>query len=248
MPEVKRNRLVNRASGLYAGGGHGAKTPEIPKELQAKTQGRINYISDGLKGLPIVPIASLVQDPMNAREHPERNLETIKQSLYLYGQLKPLVVRRESNVIIAGNGTHRAATELGWTEIAVNYTDMSEVEAAGFGLVDNRSAELAKWNFEIVARIDKLLQDEKHVTTGWTLDELEILRQADWTPPVITDEEFDIDKVLTVKFSGEQLGVIEKVIELMKSDEKMTDADCIVGICSLWLKESGYVPEASKAG
>lgn len=172
MPPIK-NKLVNRSSGLYAGGARGSQDALI------KIETKVDFIAPSLLQM-IVPIISLIQDPENAREHPERNLEVIKQSLCLYGQVKPVVVRKATNVIIAGNGTHRAATELGWTKIAASFVDMSEVQAAGYGLVDNRSAELAKWNFKNVARLDKLLESQKHNTIGWTLEELIALRTIDF--------------------------------------------------------------------
>jgi ParB family chromosome partitioning protein len=117
---------------------------------------------------------------MNARLHPERNLEAVKKSLVAYGQVKPVVVRKQTKVVVAGNGTLRAAKALGWTHIAAVIIDMTDVEAAGYGLADNRTAELAKWDFEVVSRIDKLLQEHGHSAEGWTDDELEYLRKTQW--------------------------------------------------------------------
>ena len=148
--------------------------PRIDENHDAVT---INKIAPSLFGLA-VPIDTLVPDPENAREHPEDNLNSIKESLTLYGQVKPVVVRRATNVVIAGNGTMEAAKQLGWTKLAVSYVDMNEVEAAGYGLADNKTSDLAKWNYEVVKRLDSLIQQQAPGTAvpGWSGEELELLR------------------------------------------------------------------------
>jgi ParB-like chromosome segregation protein Spo0J len=125
----------------------------------------------------------LSEDPDNARVHPERNLQAIKDSLNLYGQVKPLVVRKETMTIVAGNGTFRAAREMGWTKLAANVISMSVVDAAGFGMADNRSAELARWDLEVVSRIIQLQEEAGHPTVGWTTQELIAARISEGIPP-----------------------------------------------------------------
>ena len=83
-------------------------------------------------------------DPANARKHPERNLEVIKSSLRDFGQRKPIIVRRDGMIVEAGNGTLAAAKALGWTQIAAVVVDDDALTATRFGIVDNRSAELAE--------------------------------------------------------------------------------------------------------
>lgn len=182
-PPKKKPYLHNRASGVTGNVRPPGLATKVEKPDVEATAGKKNNISKGLRPL-IVDIEGLVPDPMNARLHPDRNLDSIKASLNLYGQLKALVVRKGTNVVIAGNGTLEAAKALGWTKIAANFEEFeSDAAAAGYGLADNRTAELAKWDFETVARIDKLLADAGHGMVGWSLDELEVLRMADWTPP-----------------------------------------------------------------
>lgn len=129
----------------------------------------------------VVELASLTRDPNNARLHPERNLDAIKDSLALYGQLEPLVVREQDMMIAAGNGRHRAMVEMGWTECAVTVQPMTDAEFCGFALADNRTAELARWDAEVVARIDRLLQDSGQPMVGFSMEDLTLIRQADWS-------------------------------------------------------------------
>lgn len=95
-----------------------------------------------------VPIADLVPDPENAREHNADNIRAIAASLRKFGQLKPIIAHRETHRIEAGNGTLRAAQSLGWTELAVVWVDHDQASATGFAIADNRTAELATWNVE----------------------------------------------------------------------------------------------------
>lgn len=97
-----------------------------------------------------VRITDLVSDPNNARKHDEKNLEAIKGSLTQFGQRKPIVV--QGNVVIAGNGTLEAAKRLGWDEIDIVQVpeDWTADQAKAFALADNRTAELATWDNEIL--------------------------------------------------------------------------------------------------
>jgi ParB-like chromosome segregation protein Spo0J len=110
------------------------------------------YIAEPLHPLA-VPCDSLVLDPANARKHPESNLEAIKGSLAVYGQRKPIVVNQKTRVVIAGNGTLEAARALGWSHVAVVFTDDDPVTAAGFAIADNRTAELAEWDPDALGRM-----------------------------------------------------------------------------------------------
>ncbi len=104
-----------------------------------------------------VPLASLTPDARNARKHDDRNLAAIKGSLKAFGQQKPIVVTMDGTVI-AGNGTLAAAQALGWTDIAVVRTVLADNDAKAFALADNRTAELAAWDDEILNGTLKALE------------------------------------------------------------------------------------------
>ena len=100
----------------------------------------------------VVPIDALTLDPRNARKHGRRNLAAIKGSLEQFGQRRPLVVRRDGQVI-AGNGTLVAMRDLAWSEVAVTRVpaDWSEEQVRAYALADNRTAELASWDNDALA-------------------------------------------------------------------------------------------------
>jgi hypothetical protein len=97
-----------------------------------------------------LPIADVHPDPANARRHSQRNLDAIKASLARFGQQKPVVIDA-NNVVRAGNGTLAAAEALGWTELRIVRTELLGIEATAFAIADNRTAELAEWDPDILA-------------------------------------------------------------------------------------------------
>lgn len=99
-----------------------------------------------------LPIDKLKFDPTNARKHSNINLSAIAESLKQFGQRKPIVITAE-NVIVAGNGTVEAARLLGLTDVDVVRVpkDWSADQVKAFALADNRTAELAEWNPEVLS-------------------------------------------------------------------------------------------------
>jgi hypothetical protein len=134
------------------------------------------------------PLSTLHEDPKNARLHNDRNLAAIEASLVKFKQRKPIVVH-EDGTVIAGNGTFRVAQKLGWKHIAVVRVDDSPAMAAAFGLVDNRSAELATWDTDQLTETLVWLDDEPTFDfeigdLGFSMDELDdLVTDADATAP-----------------------------------------------------------------
>ncbi len=137
----------------------------------------MNQILESLRPLA-VPIADLHPDPANARSHDERNLGAIQASLAKFGQRKPIVVQRSGMIVRAGNGTLAAARALGWTEIAAVVVDEGDVEATAYAIADNRTAELASWDEDVLGRLLSELQqapDFDHLVAGFSDAEIDRL-------------------------------------------------------------------------
>jgi DNA modification methylase len=131
-------------------------------------------------------IADLTPDPQNARQHDDKNLKVIMGSLKEFGQRKPIVIT-EAGVIVAGNGTVEAAKRLGWLDIEVVRvpSDWTDAQVKAFAIADNRTAELANWNQEVLT--SQLLELEAE---GWELAEFgfEAFELPDEDKPIIEDE------------------------------------------------------------
>lgn len=115
-----------------------------------------------------VSIDSINLDPNNARRHSERNLDAIVASLKEYEQVKPIVVWR--GTVLAGNGTLVAAKHLGWTKINVVTVpdDWSEEKARAYAIADNRTAELASWDEQVLLDSLRSLPEEMLEGTGFS--------------------------------------------------------------------------------
>ena len=122
----------------------------------------------------LVSISDLTPDPANARKHGERNLSSIIDSLRAFGQQKPIVVDRRG-VVIAGNGTLEAAKRLGWEEIAIVRTELDPTQATAFGIADNRTAELAEWDEDVLVSLLDSLDDETRDLLHFDEKELEAM-------------------------------------------------------------------------
>jgi len=105
-----------------------------------------------------VLIDDLDLDPRNARKHDSKNLKAIADSLEQFGQRKPIVVWGKT--VVAGNGTMVAARSLGWTEITIARVpdDWSSDQVKAYALADNRSAELAVWDEQVLTEQLKELE------------------------------------------------------------------------------------------
>ena len=123
-------------------------------------------------------LSSLTLDPRNARAHSERNLGLIAQSLQEVGAARSIVVD-EDGVILAGNATVTAAQQAGIDRLRIIETDGTELVAVRrsgltpeqkrcLALLDNRTAELAFWDTEILAS----LADDTDLSGLWEPDEL----------------------------------------------------------------------------
>ena len=118
-----------------------------------------------------VAIDSLEYDPFNVREHDNRNVEAIKESLARFGQQKPIVVKKDGTVI-AGNGTLGAMRMLGYKEVVIAETELEGEEAVAFAIADNRTAELANWDDQALAQALDQLGDELLPASGFDDDDL----------------------------------------------------------------------------
>jgi DNA modification methylase len=109
-----------------------------------------------------VPIDSLRLYKRNPRRG---NLEAIKRSLEAHGQYRPIVARKGTGEVLAGNHTLQAARELGWESIAATFVEVDDEQAARIVLVDNRSSDLGTYDDgELAALLESLPGLEG---TGW---------------------------------------------------------------------------------
>lgn len=99
------------------------------------------------------PLAELVPDPANARRHGVRNMEAVRTMLAEYGWRGVIVAEKTSRVVRVGNARLAAALELGWTHGPVLFVEDGAKRAASYAVGDNRSAELAEWDADVLGQL-----------------------------------------------------------------------------------------------
>lgn len=121
-----------------------------------------------------------ISDLKNYDFNPRDNgpaIESVANSIKTFGFLIPVVVDQD-NILIAGHTRVAAATSLGMSEVpVVQVGHLSEDEINAFRVIDNKVAELAKWDFDLLAgEISKLQGSGLTLTDfGYTREELDCL-------------------------------------------------------------------------
>ena len=95
-------------------------------------------------------VADLVPYARNARQHPADQIDQIAASMQRFGFTIPMLVA-EDGTIIAGHGRLMAAAQLGLDEVPVMVArGWTEEDRRLYTLADNRLAEIAEWDPEML--------------------------------------------------------------------------------------------------
>ena len=137
----------------------------------------------------IETLADLTPDPRNARRHNPRNVGMLEKALGEVGAARSIVID-EHGVVLAGNATIEAAARAGIekvqvvdadgeTIIAVRRTGLTAKQKTRLALYDNRTAELADWDADVIA---DLLATERELLDGLFADD-ELSKLIPYTEP-----------------------------------------------------------------
>lgn len=97
--------------------------------------------------IPLNKIKPYERNPRKNDEAVAAVMESIKQCTYV----APIIVD-ENNVILAGHTRYKALKKLGKTEAEVIVkSGLSDEQKRKYRLLDNKTGELAEWDFEMLA-------------------------------------------------------------------------------------------------
>jgi len=135
-------------------------------------------------------VDALIPYIRNSRTHSDEQVAQIAASVREFGWTNPVLVDGE-NGIIAGHGRVLAARKLGMEEVpCIELAGLSDTQRRAYIIADNRTAELAGWDNELLAIEFAELADAgfDNLLTGFTQDEIDALT-PEKLPEGLTDED-----------------------------------------------------------
>ena len=117
----------------------------------------------------------LIPSPDNPREN-EAAIQPVMNSIENFGFWMPIVVN-DDDVIIAGHTRREAAIRLGMDLVPVlRVSHLSDQQQQAFRLIDNKVAEMADWDNDLLAdNINRLTGDFDLTQFGWTQSQIDCL-------------------------------------------------------------------------
>ena len=180
----------------------------------------------------IQTLADLTPDPRNARKHNPRNVGLVERALNEVGAARSIVID-ESGVVLAGNATIEAAGRAGIekvqvvdadgeTIIAVRRTGLTQAQKTRLALFDNRTAELADWDAEVIASL--VAEDDKALDGLFENNELlELIESLEQTGNADAEPQIDRAAELNEKWQVKPHD-LWRIVE-----HRLLCGDCTVG-------------------
>ena len=208
----------------------------------------------------IETLADLTPDPRNARRHNPRNVGMLEKALGEVGAARSIVID-EHGVVLAGNATIEAAARAGIekvqvvdadgeTIIAVRRTGLTAKQKTRLALYDNRTAELADWDADVIA---DLLATERELLDGLFADDE--LARLTMTASAIDDaaaygalpsEDRAPFQQMTFTLHDTQVQTINEATKIAKaqgafvdSENENSNGNALARICETYITEHG---------
>lgn len=131
--------------------------------------------------IKMTPLADIQPYAQNPRLN-DKAVEAVAESIKQYGFRQPIVVDAEG-VIVVGHTRYKAATELGLAKVPVHVAeDLTTEQARAYRLADNRTAEMAEWDLDLLPLELHGLLDAGIDLTTLGFDDRELHRLLDPDP------------------------------------------------------------------
>ena len=134
------------------------KLTNMTSNLQRSRSESVNLtkarpMSERIRDLKVeeLGISTLKPYARNARTHTNKQIRQIAASIETFGWTNPILIDQDRQVV-AGHGRLAAAKLLGLEEIpAIRLSDLTEAQVQAYVIADNRLAELAGWDEELLS-------------------------------------------------------------------------------------------------
>ncbi len=189
--------------------------------------------------LELIAIDKLIPYANNARTHSDDQIKKIQASLREFGFVNPVLIDKDCG-IIAGHGRVEAAKREGITEVPCVWVEhLTEAQKKAYILADNRLAEDAGWDMELLSiELEELQELDFDIgLTGFNSDELSDIFGEEELEAVEDDYEVELPEEPKTKLGDiYQLGrhrlmcgdstdkaTVEKLMDGNKADMVFTD-------------------------
>ena len=148
------------------------------------------------KDLKLINVDKLVPYVNNARTHSVEQVNKLRSSIREFGFINPVIIDSDYGVI-AGHGRLIAAKEEGIKEVPCVLVDyLTEAQKKAYIIADNRYAEDAGWDEELLRIEIESLQEEAFDISLTGFDDEEISKLFGNDTSDIEDDDFDLNKAL----------------------------------------------------
>lgn len=197
-------------------------------------------------------LKDLKLDVENINVHDDANIDYIADSLNMFGQQKPIVVRQQDNVIVAGNGTYLAAKRLNWSEIDGVYSELDKKKSKAFSIADNQIGKTSYFDLELLGK--SLIDLESEFENNWgslgfESGDVQLLLSASENMGNNPDHEGnmgeglgdsneDKPKMIKINVTNEQYETISTAISAFKAKESVSEVKegrILELICADWM-------------
>ena len=146
--------------------------------------------------MQLIPIDKLVPYVNNARTHSKEQITKLRSSLREFGFINPVIIDQDCG-IIAGHGRVMAAKEEGFTDVPCVLVDhLTEAQKKAYILADNRYAQDAGWDEQLLRLEIEALQGEDFDVSLTGFDEAEIADLFDDRDADAKEDDFDEGAVM----------------------------------------------------
>ncbi len=161
-------------------------TADLDISRRSKTDARDRLITT-IKAtkIEVIPLADITANPRNPRRHSSQQIELIAENIIAFGFTQPILID-ERSMILAGHARVAAARSLRLDNIpTVRLASLTPSEKQALAIADNKLAELAEWDIEILTEELSIMFDPAS--------------SFDFDPRIIGFETVEIDQLIEAK-------------------------------------------------